>query len=105
MGRPVDISEEWLARFLPRTTPVGDAGAYPKKEELVAMFMRAQEHLERVLPEVAEEVLDAVNPIERVRDRMPTVRHMAVYLMTAHDGFHMGQIADWRRAEGLPGVM
>lgn len=105
VGRPGDIDPAWLARFERGTTPGGDAAAYPGKEELMAVFGRAQEQMEAALRGVSDEVLDGPNPIERVRERLPTVRHFVTYLLTVHDGFHAGQIASWRKAEGLPGVM
>lgn len=105
LGKPIDIDEAWLKRFARGSVPVADAAAYPGKEELMATFVRAQEHLEGVLAGLDEAVLDGPNPVERLRERLPTVRHFVTFVLMVHDGIHVGQLADWRRTEGLPGVM
>lgn len=105
LGRPVDIDEAWLKRFARGSVPVADPGAYPGKEELMGTFVRAQEHLEGVLAGLDEAALDGPNPVERLRERLPTVRHFVTFVLMVHDGMHVGQLADWRRAEGLPGVL
>jgi hypothetical protein len=40
-----------------------------------------------------------------VRNNFPTVGDLTSHLMTTHTGFHLGQLAMWRRMMGLPGVL
>lgn len=103
LGKPTDIVDKaWLKRFDPGSTPTCDAAAYPSKAELLSVFDQAQANLDAALLATNESALAAPNPMERLRDRFPTLGHFALTLVTMHDGLHIGQLSDWRRAEGLP---
>ena len=39
---------------------------------------------------------------ELLRDHFPTIGNFLGYIMTAHEGDHIGQLACWRRAMTLP---
>ena len=39
--------------------------------------------------------------VEKSRGHFPTVGDFVIFLMTAHEMDHLGQIAAWRRAMGL----
>lgn len=45
---------------------------------------------------------DLPNPFEAARVPFPTLRNFAAYLMTAHLGYHLGQLASWRLTASLP---
>jgi uncharacterized damage-inducible protein DinB len=43
-------------------------------------------------------------PDVRYRNRIPTVGHAVLHILTAHTAMHVGQITVWRRAMGLKAV-
>jgi uncharacterized damage-inducible protein DinB len=106
LGRPFTaVDGAWLKRFAPGSVPSGDAAAYPKKAELLDVFAKAQDNLAAALIAADERTLAAPNPIEPLRAAMPTLGQLALTLTTTHDGMHVGQLSDWRRAEGLPRLL
>jgi hypothetical protein len=106
LGKPTEVvDKDWLARFNPGSTPACDAAAYPTKADLLRIFDAAQANLEAALLATNETALAGPHPLERLRDRFPTLGHLALTLVTTHDGLHIGQLTDWRRAEGLPRLL
>ena len=85
--------------------PSGDVAAFPPKDALVAELAAQHERVAHVIEAAEPATLNATlareHPNERTRQRFPTVGDYAVYLLTSHEGGHLGQIAAWRRAMGL----
>ena len=96
------LPEEWGRRFGTGSVPVADAAAYPAKEELLATLADAQARLTRAVEELDDAQLDAPFPDPAYRDVFPTVRHALTQVMVGHAAFHVGQVAVWRKAMGLP---
>ena len=46
-------------------------------------------------------VFETPFPDERRRPTFPTLGDYTAFVMTTHEGSHIGQIAAWRRAMGL----
>src|SRR5580765_376834 len=105
LGRPTDISDQWIEPFKRGSTPVADPSQYPTKEELLATFDRAQAHLAGVLQETDFATLDRPHSLEFMLKAHPTLRQLLTNMLTTHDGLHFGQLSDWRRANGLPRVI
>ncbi|MEM9882821.1 MAG: DinB family protein [Planctomycetota bacterium] len=98
---PVD-DNDWGPRFGIASEPsVGQADG-PGWEELVGAWHTVHEVTEALVGHIADERLDAPNPIERRRDVLPTVRDMAGFVFTAHESLHLGQLSAWRRVQGRP---
>lgn len=103
MGHPPsDFPDSWAKLFGRNSTPVDDASQYPPKEELWGTFERAHEHALRVASELSSEQLAGTHAIETLRPAFPTLGDLLVQMLTSHDGLHVGQLSDWRRANGLP---
>jgi hypothetical protein len=94
--------EFWTRRFAPGTQPLHDPNAYPPMAELTGMFGTVYKDLIAAVAEAPRYVLDTENPYSVARERFPTVRDFLFYLMTAHLAYHLGQLAAWRAAAGLP---
>lgn len=92
--------------FARGSVPVGDAAAYPDKDDLLKMFRTAHRAAIDALRQAGPTTLDkphAMGPI--FQELFPTTRHMVHNMLTTHDGLHIGQLGTWRSAAGLPRVL
>jgi hypothetical protein len=105
VGKPVDLPADWKARFGGNSVPLADASAYMKKDDMLGLFTRTHEHLVGALKDVNDAALDEPNPNERLAPFYPTKRHWLWNVLTTHDGMHLGQIGDFRRALGMGRVL
>ena len=94
-------NDSWTRRFAPGTQPSHDPAAYPSMTELTAMFGSVHTDLIAAAAEASRHTLMAPNPFTAARERFPTVRDFLLYLMTAHLGYHLGQLYCWRAAAGV----
>ncbi|OFW38170.1 MAG: hypothetical protein A3J29_23460 [Acidobacteria bacterium RIFCSPLOWO2_12_FULL_67_14b] len=100
-GLPPLAPKEWRSLFLPGTTPSHDAAAYPPMPELVAAFRSIYGDLAARAPGASPDALAAPNPYEKARPSFPTTRDFAVYMLTGHLAYHLGQLSMWRAAAGV----
>ena len=59
------------------------------------------ERVSAAITQVGPALFGQVFPDEEFRDHFPTTGNFCAYLMTAHEGNHIGQLATWRRAMNL----
>lgn len=94
----------WAGLFGPKSVPQADAKIYPSKAELLAALDAAHAAALAALDKVTPEQL--ANPMpEPMNKRFAQIGQMGVFIMTAHNSLHSGQLSAWRRALGLPSVM
>lgn len=105
LGLESTFPAAWKEAFRTGATPNSDVAAYPAKDALLAEFAAQHERVSNVFEAAEPTALDATlareHPNERTRQRFPTVGDYAIFLITSHEGSHLGQIAAWRRAMGL----
>lgn len=82
-----------------------DGSRYPGKDELVGMYLSEMKRACEILEGVSDEQLLAEQPVERWRERMPTVGGAFTFLLGPHAMFHLGQLSAWRRCEGMGSAM
>jgi hypothetical protein len=100
--RPALTPREWGPRFGPGSRPSPDSRDYPSMVHLRGALVEVYRDLAAGAPAVPDDLLDAPNPFESGRGPFPSLRDFAIYLMTAHFGYHLGQLEGWRVAAGLP---
>src|SRR5262245_3525130 len=98
------LPDHWQQCFAPGCTPVSDPNFYPAKGELLAGLSDAQVRITERISQLSEAELDAPFPVESYLDVFPTVRHSLTQVLVGHTAYHVGQIALWRRAQGLPAM-
>lgn len=103
MTEPI-LAPELAPKFGHGSQPVADPAAYPGRDELIAALERNHDRLAGAVAALSAEDFARPMPIERMRGRFPTVGDALVFLMTAHEAIHLGQLSAWRRALGLPSV-
>ncbi|MBL8762957.1 MAG: DinB family protein [Phycisphaerae bacterium] len=75
---------------------------YPPAVTLRDHYFAAMEALMGALPGVEDEVFGRPNPREgRIRDLLPTLGALSVFLVSGHVMTHLGQLSTWRRCAGL----
>jgi len=90
--------KEWRPLFAPGTTPSRDSGTYPPMQELLGTFRAVYGDLMANAATASPERLAEPNPFEPARPAFPTGGDFAVYLLTGHLGYHLGQLSIWRTA-------
>jgi hypothetical protein len=100
LGQPGPVQPD--NRYGPGSQPTSDASAYPTKEKLLADFDAAEAHLQKLIASLTPEQLEMPTPHEGLRKSFPLVKDLLLNMLSFHDGMHLGQLVDWRRAQGLP---
>jgi len=96
--------ENWGARFAPGSQPSRHPADYPSLATLITALRRVYPDLWVRAETASPETLAAPFPYAPARPRYPTVGIYVAYLLTAHLGYHVGQLAGWRAAAGLARV-
>lgn len=84
--------------------PTSNRADYPPKTEIMSAFLSGHDRLAEVLGRVDPAVLALPIPLERWKQRFPTVADAIAHLMLEHEAGHLGQVSAWRRAGGRPAV-
>lgn len=92
----------WIESCARGSTPPGERSDFPPRQEMIALaqtyFTQALERLEAASPELLQKEM----PEPGLRQLLPTIGEAVIFLLTTHAAMHIGQIAAWRRAHGLP---
>ena len=78
-----------------------DASRYPSKAVVMPYFESAYERVLETIPELPEARIEAENPIEGFREKLPLAGAAIAFMVNNHIMMHMGQVSHWRRAIGL----
>jgi len=110
LGLKRDLPDRWRELFERRgpgdpRLPDPDAAAYPSMEALITELERQHARVERAWRGKLEAAgLD--EPLAwRFGDDFPTLGDATVFFAVGHEAMHLGQLAAWRRAHGLPSAL
>ena len=92
--------EEWKEACKTGGTPSGDAAVFASKEQLLAELSNQHARVAETVKQAGSESFTAESE-ENFRKMFPTVGDIIMYLMSAHEGTHIGQLQTWKRAAGL----
>ena len=101
LGLESTFPAAWGDTFKSGGTPSGDPADFPSKDELLAELAAQHERVAQAIESADPATFEREHPNEGARKRFPTVGDYAVFLITSHEGNHLGQITAWRRAMGL----
>jgi len=109
LGADFQMPDNWAELFVrmgpgdPRT-PDLDNGKYPSKEELITELENQHDKIKQLLRSIGEEKLN--EPLKwRFSNFMPTLGDVVTFMCVNHEAMHLGQLAAWRRAMGLPSAL
>ena len=101
LGLSSELPAGWAHTFKTGGTPSPDKSLFPNKDEILGALEAQHTRVARALSAADPATLVLPHPNEKRRSHFPTVGDFAIFLMTAHEMDHLGQIAAWRRAMGL----
>jgi uncharacterized damage-inducible protein DinB len=101
LGLISELPAGWAETFKTGGTPSPDKRLFPRKDEVLGVLEAQHARVARALSDADPAALARPHPNEKRRSHFPTVGDFAIFLMTAHEMDHLGQIAAWRRAMGL----
>ena len=102
LGLASALPAGWEETFKTGGIPSADKSAFPAKDEILRVLAEQHARNAAALTNADPAALAVPHPHEKRRAHFPTVGDFAIFLMTAHEMDHLGQIAAWRRAMGLP---
>jgi hypothetical protein len=95
------ISNDFIRRFMKRSTPTPDAAQYPPREEILSVYHRVHERALQELARYSDE--DLQDPVPEPYAVFPN-KLGSVFFCSAHEMLHAGQIGLIRRQLGKPPV-
>jgi hypothetical protein len=101
LGLASEIPVGWGETFKTGGTPSPDKNVFPGKQQILQVLEQQHARLAQALTAADPAALAQPHPHEKRRSHFPTLGDFAIFLMTAHEMDHLGQIAAWRRAMGL----
>lgn len=101
-GGTKTLDKNWDAQFAPKTQPVADRAAYASKAELLSVLAERRAAIVTQCKTLSDAQWKEGHPIERLQKSLPTRWNLMHFLMLTHESTHLGQLAVWRRATGLP---
>jgi hypothetical protein len=81
--------------------PTDEVAAYPSKKDLLEALGEQHARNTEAVIHADPSLFSTPHPNEQTRAVFPTMGDLIIFLMTTHEGDHLGQIAAWRRAMGL----
>jgi len=94
--------ESWQPLYTPGGEgPKADRAMYPKKAELMDALAERHVALTSRVKGMSDADFAKELPYEAYRSFFPTVGHAAVYMMAAHEMYHLGQLSVWRNVAGI----
>lgn len=98
------LPKNWAAQFGPGSVPSADAQNYESRAVLLDRLRYAQSRVAAAVAALDDAVLDRTFSDEALRETFPTVRHALTQVLLCHTSYHVGQLAAWRKAVGLPPI-
>ena len=102
LGLESTFPADWEAAAKTGGVPSADASQYPSKEALLAELTKQHERVSEAVAKADAAIFAKEFPDEGTRKHFPTIGDFVDYLLSAHEANHIGQVAAWRRAMGLP---
>ena len=109
LGGPYHFNSEWellLRRKGPGDprTPDTNVALYPSKDQLLSELTDQHSLVEGLILDLDEARFDETTKW-RFQKYMPTLGDLLLFMCITHESMHLGQLAGWRRAMGLPSAL
>lgn len=95
------VPEAWAGVAKPGSPSYSDRGQFAGKDELLSTLREVHQQLAGAFENASDEDLAREFPNPDYRSFFPTIGDAAAYLMAHHEGYHLGQLSQWRRAAGF----
>ncbi len=97
-----DVPAAWAETCMGE--PSSDRAKFATKDELLAELARIHSVFADRFTNTGDDVLAREFPNPDWRSFFPTIGDAVFYMMTYHEGYHLGQLSQWRRAAGFDAV-
>ena len=101
-GKPKIDFDAWQPLFGGGSKPTNEQGGMPSWDTLLNVWREGHTDLAALAPTVSTELLAGENPNERMKQALPTIEDFLGFVLTGHEGMHLGQLSTWRRVQGRP---
>lgn len=95
------LPEEWTMCYGTGSQPIAQANLYKPKQEALDILGDAKLRITEAVRRLNSVQLNQPFPDAAYRGVFPTICHALTQVLVAHTGYHIGQLALWRKAEGL----
>jgi uncharacterized damage-inducible protein DinB len=95
-----DDFDDLLKKYFPAPKPVSSAEFYDSKQILVERLQQTNALRLEAIRRMTREDLAQATPDATLARAQPTVEHH-LFALAAHEAHHGGQLAAWRKAQGL----
>ncbi len=92
-----DVGEHDMAHYGPGSQPVADPSLYASKSELIERLTRRHQVVDSAVRAKHGDYFDRIPP-KPFDNFAPTIGRIVIYLLAAHESYHLGQLMDWKRA-------
>ncbi len=96
------LDEAYIRRFDRGSIPTNRRSDYPSKTELLATLDERRAALVAAIDAMSDDDWTKPNPLPPLAQVLPDLAGCMHFLMLSHESNHLGQIATWRHAAGLP---
>lgn len=97
---PTPANPEEMARFGPGSKPVPDATQYEKRDPLLSRLEALHMQVDNAVRDRHATHFNQPSP-EFLRQFSPTLGRIIIYLIAAHESYHLGQLMQWKKAAGI----
>ena len=109
LGGGYFLPESWEALFKrmgpgDARLPDQDSSKYPSKSKLLQELEKQHQRVESLILDLNESDWDSP-VIWRFKEYLPTLGDLILFMCITHENMHLGQLAAWRRAMGLPSAL
>lgn len=101
-GDPKIDFDVWQPLVGGGSKPTDERGEMPAWGELLGVWRQGHADLAAIAPTVSAELLAGENPNARMKEALPTIEDFLGFVLTGHEGMHLGQLSTWRRVQGRP---
>ncbi len=95
------VPAAWAGVASPGSAISGERSEYATKDELLTALRAVHAELAGAFEAASDADLAREFPTPEYREFFPTIGDAAAYLMAHHEGYHLGQMSQWRRAAGF----
>lgn len=109
LGGPYEFDPEWERIFKRRgpgdpRMPESNSALYPSRNQLLEELTQQHKRVEALILDM-EDARFSEPAKWRYSDHMPTLGDLLYFMCITHEAMHLGQLAGWRRAMGLPSAL
>jgi|HubBroStandDraft_4_1064222.scaffolds.fasta_scaffold282060_2 hypothetical protein len=102
LGGNSRLDPDWEKRFGRGTIPAGAGSVHPAKSDFLALLDGQRREYVRLFSRLSSDELAKPPTMPGIPPLFTSLGMFLVFLMMSHESGHLGQIASWRKAMGMP---